>query len=201
MNARLHKQIADIEKQFEDHMPTLEQHGPVTILEWRHPSGTNTFWVQYVLNGDALMAYGDLGEAVYRAHGGGGLRFWATTGLDYFHGKCEAAAKGERPHDWDEGAARAIVQDHWPEVLEEDPTTDRKLLAEALRATFSRAEWEAFLAFSEEEMFGPDYWEFCGAGNIVEDHCVAHWVGLRMAHTQLKMKKLADAAHEGKDAA
>lgn len=186
--------IADITPWFKDHVATLHTfpaHGTPagvtspTQLLWAKP-GTRIYGVRYLWLDGTLFVDGDLGEAVYRWGDPINLAFLARCDLDYFHGKLCASEKGRHYWAFDEAVARHRLTSQLDDL--EPGSRRRSLMFEFLAETWhdpredlKRFAWNFYDQTGDCELASIVH----EAGHVPDHRLIAHWLGLRLAHTQL----------------
>ncbi len=170
---------------FENHEASISQSGEICKLEWGKP-GTICYKIWYILHEKhgTLMVYGDLGEAIYRWHGGVNFQGIASFNLDYFHGKTCASELGRvtENYEWDERIAKKEIFEHFQQSF--DCKGYKKFKSSYISKTlYDKQEFIASLHQGDIiDIFGQDSWEWIhGVGDVIPIRCHAHLIGIKMA--------------------
>ena len=78
--------------------------GSIEVLTWKKP-GTGNYMVRYLVSGNTLCVYGDLGEAIYQWSENVTLEWISNLYLSYFKGKCQASEVGRDFREWSQRKA------------------------------------------------------------------------------------------------
>ncbi len=155
-------------------------------LVWSHPRSSNSR-VHYLIHGNVLMVWGDLGFAMYAWSQNISWEFLVGLNLDYFAGKCEASEVGRGFEVWDPTVAKdaltAIVADRKEEVedFDENPSLLLGMVEDdrAFEALSTREEWLAWVSAGDHH---EEFWEFGDLGMDIHARCVLHLEGLKRAN-------------------
>lgn len=194
---RYAKLIADIEKDFKDHVATIKlDRTGIFILRWQKPE-TFINSVEYILRGSTLFVHGDLGEAVYCWSSNINLVFLADIDIDYFRGKCQASEEGRGYEYWFSEEAEIYLNTYCDNNDLNDKT--RKVFddnkSELIGACQTKNDWIEWLRDPgneevRESIFGQDWWDFLpDIGIDAHPRCVMHLHGLKMAYEQLEARR------------
>ena len=185
-----------IKESFKDHVAKITQFAKydvnadedakidigIEVLTWKKPESSN-YMVKYIVSGNTLCVYGDLGEAIYQWSQNITLDWLATLDLSYFKGKCQASEVGRYFREWDENTAIKYLKDmekqeyfEWSKLEEEGGTG----------SLYDARDWEEWLRENGSEVFGEDYWDWAfEIGYRANTRCVYHFIGLQMAMEQI----------------
>lgn len=201
MNTEVEKQINDCrERWFKNHVATLvtltaqsfegaafaNAFNPPNMLIWREPNSSN-FSTRYIIYGNTLLVFGDIGEAAYCWSQAISWEFITGCDWHYFMGKCRASEAGRNFTDWDD--KKAI--DELKEYLEiHKPTKGTKSISELLEDAegyaHNKHEWCQWIYNDECDEFGDDDHSLADAGEVPHCRGIGHWVGIKMAMEQLR---------------
>ena len=186
-----------IKDDFKDHEATIDQYlkfnNPdekgieIEVLTWKKP-GTSNYMVRYLVSGNTLCVYGDLGEAVYQWSQDVTLDWISTLDLHYFKGKCQASEVGRDFKEWSREKAFDTLKHmekegyfNWSDIE----------LTDGLDALYDSREWEEWLRENGSEILGEDYWDWAfSIGHVINTRCMYHFIGLKMAMEQIKLKNV-----------
>ncbi len=180
----LKKQEKEIrEGWFKNHEATISPPDEICLLTWGEPK-TIHYKIWYILHEahGTLMVYGDLGEAIYRWHGGVNFQGIASFNLDYFHGKTCASELGRAPenYEWDEKEAKRTIFEHFK--YNSDCKGYKKFKDSYLSKTLHNKQEFLHQVHQDIDIFGYDAWEWIyGAGDVIPVRCQAHLIGIKMA--------------------
>lgn len=185
-----------IKKNFEDHIATISQFAKlaeddigndVEVLTWKKLNSCS-YMVRYIVSGNTLCVYGDLGEAIYRWSANVTLNWMASLDLSYFAGKCCASEVGRDFREWNEEKALKILR----EFEQEEYFKWSKFEESGGEMHLYNAEdWKEWLREHGYSVLGEDFYEWAyDAGYQINTRCVYHFVGLQMA-----MKQIAEKAN------
>lgn len=177
---------ARIDRVFLEHsaLYSVEQVGGARIerLTWRRPE-SGVYAVDYLCDGGAhLIVTGDLGEAIY-ATGRQQLRWWAACDLSYFASKCLASEYGRGYRSWDGDYACVTMGEHLRDAA---ALGTRGAAAKFDRlggwdAVDGKSDWHYWLQEHGHKFFGADYYEYSDIGEVIDERCELHLVGLKRA--------------------
>ena len=185
-----------IRESFKDHEAKITQFAKldvndagcdIEVLTWKKP-GTGNYMVRYLVSGNTLCVYGDLGEAIYQWSQGVTLEWLATLDLAYFKGKCQASEVGRDFREWDQRKAHKELERmekdeyfKWSDFEERD----------GAGSLYCATEWAEWLRANGSEVFGEDYWDWAySIGYTINTRCVYHFIGLQMAMEQINLKNV-----------
>jgi len=182
-----------VKRNYKDHIATIDQYAQldcgrvdIEVLTWKRPD-SSSYMIKYIITGNILCVYGDLGQAIYRW--GQKLTFEWLSGLNlsYFKGKCEASEVGRDFREWDEYKAKEQLQ-----FFAEDGSFKMSELEErgGDGSLFSERDWEEWLNENGYDVLGADFWAWAyNIGYTVNTRCLYHFIGLQMAMKQIKEKE------------
>ena len=102
-----------IKDSFKDHAAKITQFAKldvndagcdIEVLTWKKPESYN-YMVRYLVSGNTLCVYGDLGEAIYQWSENVTLEWISNLYLSYFKGKCQASEVGRDFREWSQRKA------------------------------------------------------------------------------------------------
>lgn len=171
------------EEWFKNHTVNIITAADATLIKWENPKSWN-YGCRYLLHRRWLCVVGDIGEATYEWGQNITIGFLAGCDFDYFHGKCRASEVGRRFVQWDERKAAEAVASFLSEdvdgldirnALESiDHNTPKDEFEDALRRAYHHG-------LDTEILSG-----FIHAGEEPSCRAIGHWVGIKMAHEQLR---------------
>ena len=181
-----------IKKDFESHIAIIDQFVrkdvnmpkvDIEVLTWKKP-GSYNYYVKFMVVGNTLFVYGDLGEAIYQWSEGITFEWLSNLDLPYFAGKCQASEVGRDFKEWNERKALEALKHFekqeyfkWSDLNEED----------GKGSLYDKREWEEWLREHGHKVLGEDYWDWAYViGNDINTRCVYHFMGLQMAMKQIK---------------
>ena len=185
-----------IRNSFKDHVAKIDQFAKYDVnaedakidigierLTWKKPESSN-YMVQYIISGNTLCVYGDLGEAIYRwsQH----ITFEWLSGLDlsYFKGKCRASEVGRDFREWDEykalDALKHFAKEEYFKWKDFEDSGGQNSL-------YGYDDWREWLSQHGYKILGEDFWDWAyGVGFTINVRCKYHFIGLQMAMKQIK---------------
>jgi len=185
-----------IKGNFKDHVAKITQFAKldvddagcdIEVLTWKKP-GTNNYMIKYIVSGNTLCVYGDLGEAIYQWSQNISFEWLSGLDLSYFKGKCQASEVGRDFREWDDRTAIKFLKDM--EKQEYFKWSDLEYLG-GTESLYGSRDWEEWLRENGSEVFGEDYWDWAyGIGYRVNIRCEYHLIGLKMAMEQINAKPI-----------
>lgn len=164
---------------FQEHIATLERHGPISHLRWAKP-GTSVYLVNYYIHRNTLMVTGDIGDAVFWWSQEITFEWLASLGTQYFIGKCQASETGCEFYEWDgDHMLKRVVEYTSAEAFETFKD------AGGADAIHNEHEWYMWCA-SNIEILGTDAWEWIDAGKVEHIRALGMIEGIRMAVFELE---------------
>jgi hypothetical protein len=185
---------------FKDHQAHMEEFSAPTIqptvlkritrLLWARP-GTTNYWCSFIICGQALMVYGDIGEAVYGWNDKITFEFLKGLDLDYFASKCCASEHGRGFHDWDMRVAKEKLKEYLMDNPVHKAQATKELFADArgAEALGHKEEWIFWLNQNGWDVFGEVFTDLGDIGQVIAHRCQGHLVGIKMAMEQLSPAK------------
>ena len=188
-----------IKKDFENHIATIDQFAKfdanasedekinigIEVLTWKNP-GSYNYYVKYIVIGNTLCVYGDLGEAIYQWSENVTFEWVSNLDLSYFAGKCQASEVGRDFKEWSERKAREAMKHFEKEEYFKWSKFEEEGGPEAL---YDKHEWAEWLREHGYNILGEDYWDWAyGIGKQINTRCVYHFMGLQMAMKQVSEK-------------
>lgn len=186
-----------IKKNFENHVATIKQYhemdkdgigvlGTIDKLTWKKP-GSSNYMIQYIISGNTLCVYGDLGEAIYRWCEPITFEWIAGLNLSYFKGKCQASEVGRDFREWDEKKALDALKYFAKEEYFKWKEFEER---EGKHALYDNSEWNEWLREHGDEVLGEEFWDWAyGIGYTINVRCIYHFIGLHMAMEQIRGDK------------
>lgn len=181
---------------FKDHKAVLipagaEETSPVIIINWQTPGSWN-YGCRFIIHSRWLIVMGDIGEAVYEWSEDLTPEFLLGLDCGYFLSKCQSSETGRKFEEWDSEMAFKAV---------DDLTLSTRLKCEErnmrtprwqddlshLRPHIDKFEFEGHLREAYEHGLEEELcYDLLAAG--MKPHCraIGHFVGLKMAISQLK---------------
>lgn len=150
-------------------------------LVWSEPRSSNSR-VHYMIHGNVLIVWGDLGFAMYAWSQCVSWGFLGGLDLGYFASKCEASEVGRGFETWVHEAAKqhltSLITDWRAEIEREDDyhTESIRMVEEegGFDALVSKEEWMGWIVGREEQ-----FWELSDLGMEIHARCVLHLEGLK----------------------
>jgi hypothetical protein len=193
----LHQEKICREHWFKSHQATFisELPGALVIL-WRNPDSWN-YGCRFIIHSRWLCVVGDIGEAVYEwnCERNENLKLYFLAGCDfhYFHSKCQSSEHGRCFNDWDSSVGYKQAQ-KWLASADSTETDDHLELIRGLTDQSSKEDFrEAAKTFNDsvgDSELASMISEF---GSVPSRRCIGHWVGLKMAREQLRMRNAINA--------
>lgn len=183
-----------LKKNFKNHIATInkfikvEDEGiDIEVLTWKEPE-TSSYMIKYIVTGNTLCVYGDLGEAIYRWSEKITFEWLSGLDLSYFAGKCKASEVGRDFKEWDQYQAFDRLKDFskegyfkWLEFKKEFKKRGGDV------SLYDSKEWYGWLRENGEDVLGEHWWEWaCNIGFTTNTRCIYHFLGLKMAMEQIK---------------
>ena len=179
-------------KNFENHVATIDQFVKfggkevdidIEVLTWKKPD-SSSYMIKYIITGNTLCVYGDLGEAIYRWSSPITFEWLANLDLSYFKGKCQASEVGRDFREWDQYKALNTLKEFakdeyfkWQDF--EDSGGESSL--------YGCDDWREWLSQHGCEILGDDFWDWAyGIGFTINVRCMYHFIGLQMAMKKIK---------------
>jgi hypothetical protein len=154
-------------------------HG-IKKLEWRDPT-TSIFAINYLITGQTLFVYGDLGEAIYQWSSPIDWEFLSKFSYDYFTSKSRWINGYKKLMDWSSERVEAEMKIFLEDARSDDGEEDSKLLEEVdgwYAYSHSQDEWFSFVSETEVLADQDDAYSW---GEAPSFRAVAHLEGIRLA--------------------
>jgi hypothetical protein len=154
--------------------------GSISHIRWANPENSN-YLVLYFLYGSTLFVTGDLGSAVYRwtQTPPTGFIWIANTDFSYFAEKHAGLRSGDtttwnpdiclqRAKSYFAGQRKFRLKREWQNAAQQ-----------------GREEWQRFIWDNINSLGYDAAAELSEFGLVPDNRCIGHWLGLKMAVTQL----------------
>lgn len=194
----MEKQIAHAKERFAHHKADFIQLDGISILNWKHESGSIDYYVRYVFDEKRGLLYisGDLGHAVVELTESATLKALSGYEVGYFVEKIKCSTD---LYSYDEELARSDLERRFsdyeeePEDNEEEDIFDEKMsISEMIADLLGSLDRRRGLELTEEQQeylsnIAPDYWEWVGGvGQYICARVILWLVGLNMAYKQIR---------------
>lgn len=161
----------------------------IEVLTWKKPE-SSSYMTKYIVTGNTLCVYGDLGEAIYQWSSPITFEWLSELDLSYFKGKCRASEVGRDFLEWDERQALSELKQFakddyfkWKDFKESDGQS----------YLYSKNDWKEWLSHNGGEFLGECYWEWAyGIGDTINTRCMYHFIGIKMAVAQMEKNKAVE---------
>ena len=188
-----------IKENFKNHKATVDQYAQldcgridIEVLTWKKPD-SSSYMVRYIIYGNTLCVYGDLGEAIYQWSQAITFEWLSSLDLSYFKGKCQASEVGRDFREWNNNKAidtlKSFAKDEyfkWSD-FEENGGKD---------SLYDVREWEEWLRENGTDVLGENFWEWAfEIGYTINTRCMYHFIGLQMAMEQLRKNETIVSKH------
>jgi hypothetical protein len=186
-----------LRKNFENHVATIDQLAyfdvnadedakidiRMEVLKWKKPD-SSSYMIKYILTGNTLCVYGDLGEAIYRWSSPITFKWLSELDLSYFKGKCQASEVGRDFKEWDESQARKSLKQFAKDEYFEWKNFEE---SDGLNSLYSKNDWREWVSHCGAEVLGEYFWEWAySIGDTIHTRCLYHFIGIKMAVEQME---------------